>query len=235
MSKIGCIVMYSKPVGNNKTSPKGTIFYNDGTEKEVSLSEAASLALTMAIELGYENPIENERYFNTTFIDFINNKNKYKKIAETLKENEEQNGENEPAEENEEQNEANEPDEEKETTASESEEDNKDLEKELEDIKKKLFEEIVEVEPPKVVKAEPKKEENEISNENATGTDLIIPFQKRVESSDEDISTGFIDKKIEELLEKENHDESISPTQNDLLKMINDQNKNVEGKSSSVK
>ena len=81
MEKIGCIVMYSKPLEKHKTVPKGTVFYTDGTEKEISLKEAANLALEMALDYGYINAIDNERYFNTTYTEFINNKEKYKEIA----------------------------------------------------------------------------------------------------------------------------------------------------------
>ena len=35
----------------------------------------------MALDYGYVNAIDNERYFNTTYEDFINNKDKYKSIA----------------------------------------------------------------------------------------------------------------------------------------------------------
>ena len=79
--KVGCIVMYSKPLEKHKTVPCGTIFYSDGTEEEVSLKEAAEQALTMALDYGYVNAIDNERYFNTTYEDFIKNKDKYKSIA----------------------------------------------------------------------------------------------------------------------------------------------------------
>lgn len=79
--KIGCIVMYSKPLEKHKTVPCGTIFYSDGTEEEVSLKEAAEKALTMALDYGYVNAIDNERYFNTTYEDFTNNKSKYMSIA----------------------------------------------------------------------------------------------------------------------------------------------------------
>ena len=81
MERIGCIVMYSKPLEKHKTVPKGTIFYTDGTEKEISLKEAANLALEMAMDYGYINAIDNERYFNTTYAEFMNNKDRYKEIA----------------------------------------------------------------------------------------------------------------------------------------------------------
>ena len=81
MNKIGCIVMYSKPIDKHKTIPCGTVYYVDGTEEEVSLKEAAEKALEMSLDYGYENAIENERYFNTTYAEFLENEEKYKKIA----------------------------------------------------------------------------------------------------------------------------------------------------------
>ena len=89
MKNVGCIVMYSKPIDDNKTIPCGTVFYTDGTSDEVSLKEAANHALNMALEYGYVNAIENERYFNVTFEEFVNNREKYESIAKGVEEKEE--------------------------------------------------------------------------------------------------------------------------------------------------
>lgn len=130
MEKIGCIVMYSKPLEKHKTVPKGTVFYTDGTEKEISLKEAANLALEMALDYGYINAIDNERYFNTTYTEFMNNKEKYKEIATGKKKEETP--------------------EVKKTTV------DKDT------TFKNLPPDIVEVEPPKVVKDETTKKEEKV-------------------------------------------------------------------------
>lgn len=210
MSKIGCIVMYSKPLEKNKTIPRGTVFYTDGTEKEVSLKEAAVLALEMSMERGYENAIDNERYFNTSYKEFIENKDKYKEIAKEKKA------------------------EVKKTT----------VEKPIE--KKTIPAGIVEVEPPERVKDETRKKEEKTHSDEPElirveqPQILYGPPPQMIETHEEDkkeVEPGDIDfeeleAKLEKVLEEAfSKDESEEVTEQDLLKMIEEQNKGLEEKS----
>lgn len=212
MNKIGCIVMYSKPIDKNKTIPRGTVYYVDGTEEEVSLKEAAEKALEMALDYGYDNAIDNERYFNTTYEDFIENEEKYKNIAVPNKKSETKTTTMKP-----------------------------------ENIERKLPENIVEVEPPKVVKDDTKKEDNFVK-------DLIDSEIDKVEASDEltsakidelvdnqnplepnpapveepdDLDLNSIEQKLNRVLDDDIL-ENNEPTEDDLFRMINEQNEKAE-------
>ena len=212
--KIGCIVMYSKPLEKYKTIPRGTVFYSDGTEEEVSLKEAAEKALEMALEYGYINAIDNERYYNTTYEDFINNKENYINIA-------------------------------------------KGLEKKPESTKvknpkkpRKLPDNITEVDPPSIVigqngKPEIERKPEKIITELQDEQDLYAPPPPVIEYTakkptddtnkpDEDKNKpdddlDAIEDKIHELLNEpiKTKMEDKTPTQEDLLKMIQEQNSKV--------
>ncbi len=217
MNKIGCIVMYSKPIDKHKTIPCGTVYYVDGTEEEVSLKEAAEKALEMSLDYGYENAIENERYFNTTYAEFLENEEKYKKIANP-------NYKKEP----------------------------RKMTFKTNNMPKRLSDNIREVEPPKVVKDETYKDDDFIKNAidgeldkveasdeslNKKLDELINEHQEQevvdnpapVEEP-EDIDFDLIEQKLNEVLDEtiNNEETKSEPTQDDLLKMINEQNLKVE-------
>ena len=207
MSKIGCIVMYSKPIEKNKTIPRGTVFYTDGTEKEVSLKEAAILALEMSMERGYENAIDNERYFNTSYKEYLDNKDKYKEIALEKK----------------------------------SEVKKTVVEKPIE--KKTIPEGIVEVEPPERVKDETRKKEGKTHSDEPEKIVIEHPqvlygpppemIEKHEENKTEvesgDIDFEDLEAKLEKVLEEAfSKDESEEVTEQDLMKMIDEQNKGLD-------
>lgn len=216
---IGCIVMYSKPLEKHKTVPRGTIFYTDGTEKEVSLKEAAEKALSMAMEYGYSNAIDNERYFNITYEDFMKNKDRYRTIATESKSKEER-----PA---------------KKTTVKKTEK------------PRKLPDGITEVEPPIKAKDGTKtKKEPELGIPEVTNNqqvlygpapqdiveevvqveqDLYGPAPPEIIDEPDDIDFDRIEQKLKEVIDRTAVSDKPmdEPTQDDLQRMIDRQNKKV--------
>ena len=210
MKKIGCIIIYSKPIGD-KTEPKGTIIYDDGSEEEVSLKEAAEKAIEMAFEYGFPNAINNERYFNTTYEDFMNNKSDYIDLAK--KESKELEGLN-----------AKKP----------------PIRRKIND----LPEIITEVEPPKIVKGEPKKPkeivEKIISEEQVVYGPKPEEIMEKLEDiqdvygpspapneevSEEEPDFEMIEKAVQSLFDEEDaKQEELEPSQKDLDSKIKGQN-----------
>ncbi len=241
MSKIGCIVMYSKPLEKNKTVPRGTVFYTDGTEKEVSLKEAAVLALEMSMERGYENAIDNERYFNTSYKEFLDNKDKYKKIAKKKKAEVKKTTVEKTIE--------------KKTIPSgivevEPPERVKDETRKKEEKTHSDEPELIRVEQPQVLYGPPPEmiethEENKAEQEPELikieqPQVLYGPPPEMIETHEEDkkeVEPGDIDfeeleAKLEKVLEEAfSKDESEEVTEQDLMKMIDEQNKGLEEKS----
>lgn len=225
MERIGCIVMYSKPLEKHKTVPKGTIFYTDGTEKEISLKEAANLALEMAMDYGYINAIDNERYFNTTYAEFMSNKERYKEIATGKKK-----------------------------------EENPEVKKTVVDKDttfRNLPPDIVEVDPPKVVKDETTKKEEKVEKpEEVVKTIMDVqevygpapeeyveevkvepeevqpveePEKVQPEEEPEDIDYEEIERKLNEMLDKAlAGDTKEESSESDLIDMIEEQNKDID-------
>ena len=244
MAKIGCIVMYSKPIDNNRTIPCGTVYYSDGKEEELSLREAAEKALDMQLEYGYDNALENERYFNVTYEDFLENHEKYVSIAKSAETK--TTSEPEPVQE---------PEQTSDVSFSVEPEPTKIAEPV---VVTNLPENVVQVEPPKVVKAEPEKDNslqalidsklkdiktNSEEEENELNK-MIQSHQSEEQVSDhqlvidpENIDFEELKNNLDRMLDKNGTNKPVveEPTEDDLFKLIENRNKEVEAQNKKMR
>ena len=264
MAKIGCIVMYSKPIDNNRTIPCGTVYYSDGTKEELSLREAAEKALDMQLEYGYDNALENERYFNVTYEDFLENHEKYVSIAKSAETKTTSEPQPEPvaepvAEPVVEPQPEPEPVQEPEQTSDVSFSVEPEPTKIAEPVVvTNLPENIVQVEPPKVVKAEPEKDNslqalidsklkdiktNSEEEENELNK-MIQSHQSEEQVSDhqlvidpENIDFEELKNNLDRMLDKNGTNKPVveKPTEDDLFKLIENRNKEVEAQNKKMR